>query len=88
MLLRLLRAGERLFVMWGGLKGAVPILLGTLVLLRGIPQGRRIYEIVFLVVAFSVLVQGASIPWAARRFGVPMRHGAQETGSRPRTPGP
>ncbi len=68
-----LRAGERLFVMWGGLKGAVPILLGTLVLLEGVHDGRRIYNIVFLVVAFSVLVQGASIPWVAARFGVPMR---------------
>jgi cell volume regulation protein A len=68
-----LRAGERLFVMWGGLKGAVPILLGTFVLLEGAAHGRRIYDIVFLVVAFSVLVQGASIPWAAARLGVPMR---------------
>ncbi len=27
----------------------------------------------FLVVGFSVVVQGGSIPWAARRLGVPMR---------------
>ena len=68
-----LRLGERLFVMWGGLKGAVPILLGTLIVLSGIDGADRLYGIVFLVVAFSVVVQGGSVPWAARRLGVPMR---------------
>jgi cell volume regulation protein A len=62
--------GERAFVMWGGLKGAVPILLGTLVLLEGRADARRIFDVVFLVVAFSVLVQGASLHWAAGRLGV------------------
>ena len=65
-----LRAGERAFVMWSGLKGAVPILLGTLVLLGGVADARRIYDIVFLVVAASVLVQGTSVPFAARRLNV------------------
>src|SRR5262249_47848069 len=65
--------GERLFVMWGGLKGAVPILLGTLALLEGVPDALRIYQIVFVVVAFSVTVQGTTIPFAAGRLGVPMR---------------
>jgi cell volume regulation protein A len=68
-----LRPGERLFVMWGGLKGAVPILLGTLVVLQGIDDANRIYDIVFVVVAFSVVVQGTSIPWVAARLGIPMR---------------
>ena len=65
-----LRAGERAFVMWSGLKGAVPILLGALVLLGGVADARRIYDIVFLVVAASVLVQGTSVPFAARRLNV------------------
>jgi cell volume regulation protein A len=72
-----LRWGERLFVMWGGLKGAVPILLGTLVVLEDIPDARRIYEIVFVVVAFSVIVQGTSIPLVARRLGVPIAERTQ-----------
>jgi cell volume regulation protein A len=67
-----LRWGERLFVMWGGLKGAVPIMLGTLALLDGVDDGERIYDIIFVVVAFSVLVQGTSIPFVAARLGVPM----------------
>ncbi|MGH3104487.1 MAG: potassium/proton antiporter [Gaiellaceae bacterium] len=68
-----LRLGERLFVMWGGLKGAVPILLAAFVLLAGIEEAERIYTLVFVVVAFSVIVQGSSIPFAAARLGVPMR---------------
>jgi potassium/hydrogen antiporter len=68
-----LRTGERLFVMWGGLKGAVPILLGTLVLLEGVPDATRIYQIIFVVVAFSVIVQGTSIPFLAPALGIPMR---------------
>jgi cell volume regulation protein A len=61
-----LRWGERVFVMWGGLKGAVPILLATLVLLDGVDEARRIFDVVFLVVAFSVVVQGTSIRWFER----------------------
>jgi cell volume regulation protein A len=68
-----LRRGERLFVMWSGLKGAVPILLAAFALLAGVGGADRIYGIVFVVVAFSVIVQGASIPFVARRLGVPMR---------------
>jgi cell volume regulation protein A len=68
-----LRWGERLFVMWGGLKGAVPILLATFVLLAGVDEAERIYDVVFVVVAFSVIVQGSTIPFVAARLGVPMR---------------
>ena len=68
-----LRVGERLFVMWGGLKGAVPILLAAFALIGGVDGGPKIYNIVFIVVLFSVIVQGSSIPLAAARLGVPMR---------------
>ena len=63
-----LRAGERLFVLWGGLKGAVPILLAAFALGRHVPGARRIYETVFVVVLASVVVQGGTIPAAARRL--------------------
>ncbi len=68
-----LSPGERGFVLWAGLKGAVPILLGAFAVTAGVPDARRIYEIIFMVVAFSVLVQGGTVGWAARRLGVPMR---------------
>jgi len=65
-----LRAGERLFVIWGGLKGAVPILLAAFALGRHVADAQRIYETVFVVVLASVIVQGGTIGIAARRFGV------------------
>jgi potassium/hydrogen antiporter len=64
--------GERLFVMWSGLKGAVPILLAALALLGGVDDGDEIYGIVFIVVLFSVLVQGSLVPTVAARLNVPM----------------
>jgi cell volume regulation protein A len=63
---------ERLFVMWSGLKGAVPILLASFAVLGGVEDANRIYGIVFVVVAFSVVLQAASIPFVAARLGIPM----------------
>ena len=63
---------ERLFVMWSGLKGAVPILLASLALIGGVDDGAEIYGIVFVVVLFSVLVQGTLVPKVAERLGVPI----------------
>ena len=54
-------AARVLFVMWGGLKGAVPILLAAFALGRHVPDATKIYELVFVVVLASVVVQGASI---------------------------
>jgi cell volume regulation protein A len=68
--------GERLFVMWSGLKGAVPILLASFAVLAEVEDADRIYGIVFVVVAFSVVLQGASIQYAAKRLGVRMRIGS------------
>jgi potassium/hydrogen antiporter len=68
-----LRLGEKVFIAWGGLRGAVPILLAAFALLAEVDDARRIYEIVFVVVTFSVVVQGASIPFVASRLGVRMR---------------
>ena len=68
-----LRRGERLFVAWSGLKGAVPILLAAFALLEGVGGAERIYGIVFVVVLFSVVFQGATMPVVAQRLKVPMR---------------
>jgi cell volume regulation protein A len=65
--------GERLLVMWAGLKGAVPILLGVSIVQAGVADGRRLYEIIFVVVAFSVIVQGGTLPAALRWLRIPLR---------------
>ncbi|MCX3058319.1 cation:proton antiporter domain-containing protein [Streptomyces beihaiensis] len=70
-----LRRGERVFIAFAGLKGAVPILLGSFVLSAHQRHGDRIYDVVFLAVAFSVAVQGSLLPLVARWCHVPMRAG-------------
>jgi cell volume regulation protein A len=74
-LLRLTRLslGERGFIAFAGLKGAVPVLLGALAVTGGVADSTRIYAIIFVVVALSVFLQGSAIPLAARLSGVHMR---------------
>jgi cell volume regulation protein A len=66
-----LRLGERAFVLWAGLKGAVPILLGMFILGSGVPGADRLYAIIFIVVLVSVLLQGGLVPVLARAFRIP-----------------
>src|SRR5665811_2336616 len=68
-----LRRGELAFVLFAGLKGAVPILLGSLLLAANIPGADRLYGIVIVVVAFSVIVQGSLVPTVVRALHLPMR---------------
>nr|WP_193571376.1 potassium/proton antiporter [Diaminobutyricibacter tongyongensis] len=67
-----LRWGERAFVLWAGLKGAVPILLGIFILTAGAARATTIYALIFIVVVVSVVFQGGFIPLMARLFRVPM----------------
>ena len=65
--------GERGFIVWSGLKGAVPILLASLAVAGQTDYAAQIYGIVFVVVLVSVVVQGTLVPTVAGRLGVPMR---------------
>lgn len=67
-----LRTGERVFIALSGLKGAVPILLGSYALTSDVGHAQRIYDVVFVVVACSVVVQGAAVPALARWCRIPM----------------
>ena len=73
-----LRRNERNFVLFAGLKGAVPILLGGFILAAHVDQAPRLYGIVVIVVACSVLVQGSLIPAAAGWLRLPIRTSAPE----------
>lgn len=66
-----LNPGERAFVLLAGLKGAVPLLLGSMLL--PLPGGDRLYGIVVVVVLFSVFVQAALVPLMAQWLKVEMR---------------
>src|ERR1022692_2603249 len=68
-----LPGNERSFVLFAGLKGAVPILLGTFLFSAHVPGADRLYGIVAVVVVFSVVVQGSLTPAAARLLHVQMR---------------
>ena len=68
---------EMAFVSWVGLRGAVSILLATLPVLSGLHDGHLIFNVTFMVVLASLLVQGWTIGPVARFLGliVPARAG-------------
>jgi potassium/hydrogen antiporter len=68
-----LGVNEKAFVLWAGLKGAVPILLATFLLSAHVTAAERLYGIIVVLVTFSVVVQGGLVPLVASRLGVPMR---------------
>ncbi len=58
------------FLSWAGLRGAVPIVLATIPLSARAPGAAVLFDIVFIVVAMTTMLQGPTLPWAARRTGV------------------
>lgn len=58
------------YVGWVGLRGAVPIILATFPVMAGLPEGDRVFHIVFFIVVLSAIVPGASILPLARRLGI------------------
>jgi potassium/hydrogen antiporter len=69
-----LKQSERLFILWSGLKGAVPILLGTFILTMNEVQNQLAYNTIIIVVTFSVVVQGGMVPAIASWLRIPMRN--------------
>ncbi len=59
---------ERILVSWAGLRGAVPIVLAIYPLMQGVERSHTIFDVVFFVVILSVLVQGTTVGWLARRL--------------------
>jgi cell volume regulation protein A len=68
-----LTAGERTFFLWTGLKGAVPILLGMAIVESGTAGAAFAYRVIFVIVGFSVTVQGGLVPALAHRLRIPLR---------------
>jgi len=67
-----MRRGEKGFIALNGFKGAVPILLASLVVLEDVHHAELIYRLVFVVVAVSVVAQGLALEPVARLLRVPM----------------
>jgi NhaP-type Na+/H+ and K+/H+ antiporter len=57
---------QQAFLSWAGLRGAVPIVLATIPMNARVPGATRLFDIVFIVVAINTLLQGPTLPWAAR----------------------
>ena len=54
---------------WGGLRGALALAL-ALAVPASVPERGAIIVTAFLVVAFSILVQGLTMPWLIKRLGL------------------
>jgi hypothetical protein len=57
---------EKLFMSWVGLRGAVGIFIASIPLLVGLPNAQLYFDVGFVVVLVSLLVQGWTIGPAAR----------------------
>ncbi|KAA2258671.1 potassium/proton antiporter [Solihabitans fulvus] len=61
---------EQAFLSWSGLRGAVPIVLALVPLTRGVPDAQHLVDVVFVLVIVLTLVQGSTLPLAARWLGL------------------
>ena len=61
---------ERVFIGWVGLRGAVSILLALVPLLGGVEEAGALFDIAFVVVMVSLLVQGWTVRPMARALGL------------------
>ncbi len=64
---------EQAFVSWAGLRGAVPIVLTTIPLAKGVDRAAELFDIVFVMVVIYTLLTGPTLPWAARVMRVARR---------------
>ncbi len=61
-------AKEKWLVSWVGLRGAVSIFLAAIPTLSGVPHAELYFNVAFVVVLLSLLVQGWTLTWSARKL--------------------
>ncbi|MDR1387924.1 MAG: potassium/proton antiporter [Propionibacteriaceae bacterium] len=61
---------EKVFLSWGGLRGAVPIILATIPMAAGLRGSDYIFDLVFVAVIILTVLNGPTLPWVARKLGL------------------
>jgi cell volume regulation protein A len=61
---------EQVFLSWAGLRGAVPIVLATIPLARGVNGAEYMFDVVLVFVLIFTCVQAPTLPLVANRLGL------------------
>lgn len=61
---------EKFFISWAGLKGAVPIIFSMFAVSHNLENAQMMFNMIFYMVVFSVLLQGMSLKHVAKYLGL------------------
>ena len=65
-----MNVAERALLGWAGLRGGVPVVLATLLVIDHVPRSVEFFDLVFFAVIVSTLLQGATVEPLARALGL------------------
>lgn len=67
---RKITARSKLYISWVGLRGAVPIIFATYPVVANVEGADQIFNIVFFITLLSLVLQGTTLPFFARKLGL------------------
>ena len=67
---RKITARSKLYISWVGLRGAVPIIFATYPVVANVEGADQIFNIVFFITLLSLILQGTTLPFFARKLGL------------------